>query len=744
MTSFKIKSLLLVVAAIAVGMLLLTRPVSRPASAQIPLPGAPPGRSLLNQKLVWAHCMVSYPLDLDLLYHYKPQGYAEMYPLYQEQGLMQRTGLPWQATDIEAAKAAGVDGFALDIFTNAQDAAPSLEAADRLGGFLIAPCIDTSTASNKVGDAFRAVDQYCHLAASHPSAARVDGKFLIFTYGTEQIKPGDWQWVRNRLLQAGDSTYWIAAVDLGTSAQQANGFPESTVTQYSDLFEGGYIFGPSGSYFSNLVTLFGSEHKPFIGGMMPGYYRAGAGNWDSNGTGQYRYQWQKHLDSGVPWVTITTWNDFQEDTDITPSSDWSFTRANLTRWYSAKFKGLPEPWTRPQLYISTPKTVYPNQTARAEALVLNPLKHAVTASVQFYDAGKQPVGEPVSATIPAETAETATKLLPMSAFHAGSFLRAHARIEEGGRPVVSVVSPPVLVLDPEAQPGYPVVYYSVPADHVLPDPVTLVSENGELTYRYPARVQRRFAEVLHNTALMKNSMRGRTISLRLPAQPDYGSPVQVTSWGFDLARVTDDQFRVGYSDPIYIPPPSSLSLKEKYDFDEGSGNEIKDQSPFHQNSKLIDVGWTQPGYHNSPACVYFNGHSSRINMTVGQTPAGPVSWKLAVRPSAYGGVLYADIGGFIVSLGKDGKVQYSRHTHTQFVTAYGGTPLPVGQWSVVQCTWDGTTSRIFVNGKLDGQTACPPGFGSSQRALGCNPFGSSSDYYNGDMDDFELSTEISK
>lgn len=123
---------------------------------------------------------------------------------------------------------------------------------------------------------------------------------------------------------------------------------------------------------------------------------------------------------------------------------------------------------------------------------------------------------------------------------------------------------------------------------------------------------------------------------------------------------------------------------------------------------------------------------------LGLTPPGPLSIKITVRPRAYGGYFFCDAGGMWMTTTPDGKPQFVRLSPAGWATATGKTPLPLNAWTPLEFTWDGATLKLFVNGHLDGEAPCGPKFGSWRRALGCNPFGSGSAYYDGDIDNFEM------
>ena len=53
----------------------------------------------------------------------------------------------------------------------------------------------------------------------------------------------------------------------------------------------------------------------------------------------YRHRWGEALKSGYPFIIIPTWNDWMEGTIIEPSVEFGTKYVEITREYSAKFKG---------------------------------------------------------------------------------------------------------------------------------------------------------------------------------------------------------------------------------------------------------------------------------------------------------------------------------------------------------------------------------------------------------------------
>ena len=711
-----------------------------PARAQAVLPRVPDAtvQASPDRPMVWVHSMTCFPLDLKWL----PAGYGANAPLEQEQGLEERTGAGWAATDIQDAKAAGIDGFSVDVFTG--NDRNYLVEADRVGGFLVAPCLDLSMVPDdrKEAEAVRVIEQNCRVAQGHPSAARVGAANVVFLYGTGMLAPEAWVRVRDKVRADGFPSYFVAAVEAGGDLSVAARFPAAVMARYLPPFEAAYSFGSTGPWWAETSALVRDAGKKWAGGMMPGYDREtpNGGYSDARATAAYREEWHRHLESGPAWACVSTWNDLAENTGLLPGSDWNVTRADLTRWFAAKFKKENVGWDRPRLYVTTPKMVYRGRPYPAEGLALNALARPVRVTTEIRDGAGRLVGVPVTVLVPPGSDGAATATVKLSAFPAGHFLRARATLRDGGgRVLASVLSAPILVLDEAAQPGYRTTYYSVPADKALSGAVRLTSSAApsgrSVRVVPPPGAPVRFAEVLHNGALARNFFRTPG-AVALPRRDAGGGTVGLTAWGFTMGRVTDGAFRVGYSDPVYTAPVGDVSLWESFKFDEGAGVLARDSSVHGKVGRLQDVLWATPGVGGAGTCVRFNGTTSRVLLDDARTPTGPFFLTLAVRPAKLGGFLYGDGGGLICALRPDGTLNFSLLTKEGWRPVAGKTALKIGEWAHLGFTNDGRTSRIFVNGRLDAEAPSGPLNDSGSPMIGGNPYGG--DAYAGDLDDFTL------
>ncbi len=512
------------------------------------------GKSFLSfqEKRVWAHAIFQGLPDCNL-----PNGpYGALYPLE----LTPSCSSPSRGISIiTRLQAAGIDGLTIDIF-GGQDVSWMnywLQPANGTG-IVVAPNLDGIGSED---EAFNLVQGYAALASSNSSAARENGKLVIFTTSTPNLSPASWQNVRNRLSNAGIDTLFLASIN--GSLSQYNYFPSSNISEYFPAFDAGFVFDDTYmKYWNDIVALFQSYNYPFAGGLMPGYDREtpNGGEVDPQATGLYRQGWQANIDAGVQWTHIATWSDLVEHTGIRPTSDWNSTLSDITAWYAAVLKGQPSPISQPQLYITTPQQVHINQTAPAEALVLNPTANTLTVQIQLFDGNKQAVSQVVSATVgPGQSAAATIPVNPTS-LPAKRFLRAHASMLNGQQVVQQVVGAPILIYNAGVKTNLRSLYYSIPAQHALPGRVHLSLSGNPVTGTVaanitpPSGINVRFAEVLQNTWEVKNLFNQAPYTTQVPltsGTPTVENVITDDPSGFYMARVIDEQERVGYSDPIY-------------------------------------------------------------------------------------------------------------------------------------------------------------------------------------------------
>ncbi len=207
---------------------------------------------------------------------------------------------------------------------------------------------------------------------------------------------------------------------------------------------------------------------------------------------------------------------------------------------------------------------------RAEGLILNSSSSTMTVKIQLVDGNGNAYSDVLSATAPPSStgAVTIPDNLTVNSFPARRFLRAKATMyDSAGKVVQRVTSAPILVYASNEVPELlgRTLYYSIPAAKALPGTVQLtlsgspVSSSGgaKATVTPPEGTAVRFTEVLQNTRQVKNMFNQAPFTTPIPLTNGGAQAISTSPSGFYMARVIDEQERVGYSNPIYVGPNST-------------------------------------------------------------------------------------------------------------------------------------------------------------------------------------------
>jgi hypothetical protein len=186
-------------------------------------------------------------------------------------------------------------------------------------------------------------------------------------------------------------------------------------------------------------------------------------------------------------------------------------------------------------------------------------------------------------------------------------------------------------------------------------------------------------------------------------------------------------------------------LVAAYSFDEGSGTSVGDASGNGNVGVVQGATWSSAGKFGG--ALAFDGSSSRVrvpdsaslDVTSGLTAeawvfpaAAQTGWRTVVQKEVDSYLLHASSG--VGGLRPAGGATFG----SQVPTVFGPSALPVGVWSHLAVTYDGSQLRLFVNGT---QVASAPQTGSIATSTGPlwvggnSPYG---EYFNGRIDDVRV------
>lgn len=537
-------------------------------------------QAVLGQKRTWAHHI---PQGLADYSDMSPTGdgsvnsYGELYPLDLVEGGWTTPNRPEH--HVPRAMQAGITGVQILQFSSNKGsdfvdewmdlADPLYNDSDPNNNFLIAPCLEIDTED----DVVRMVQQYAAVANGRPSAARIDGKYVIYVYGTLTLTPAQWSSARSRLASAGVQTFFVAEMVSAASQYNWTFAGKSRLVPYitpTPCMDAWFMFEERPDLFWQEVIDFVNQYNlTYAGGMMPGYDRENMGSsggyTSSEGTARYRRMSKLYDGSGVTWNNAITWGDLMEHSEVRATSDWNKTRADITAFYDARLRGISYPRPQAELYVTTSKYAYVGDVFGAEAMVLNASSVSVTVKVQLYDQNNQAYGAVASQTVAAHDSGDATtsQSLKAASGDSGKWFRAKAQLfTMGGELLQEVMSAPLCVYAAGSQPSPNLrrIYYSIPSYAALPSgkpSLTIsgspVTGNRTATVTAPQGTQVRFSEVLQNTRQVGNGFAQSPYNVTVPmgSRNVATGTISASANGFYVARVIDEQERVGYSDPLH-------------------------------------------------------------------------------------------------------------------------------------------------------------------------------------------------
>lgn len=351
------------------------------ATPTLPLAFDMPSTSTLraSPKKVFAHYVPSLPVSIDnkeggrdyyAVNYVAPGGEGGKHRPYggflrdRPQVRPVRSG-DWMTADmreeVRTAIAAGIDGFTVDLLSlpghgrPAEDVERLLKAAHDVDpGFSIVLMPDmTAGWRNSTPDQLAT---YIARLATFPAAMRTpDGRLVVAPY-TAEMKSADW-WKSFISALAGHS--------LGTAFVPVFQDERPQLAAFSSFSYGMGNWGardPKGNTpnttdprsYTARARAVAALGKVWMAPVSIQDERPRSGKlWEAGNSENLRNSWQIAVDSGAPWVQLTTWNDYTEGSAFAPSAYNGVSWLDLNSYYVAWFKTGVEPAVvRDVLYLS--------------------------------------------------------------------------------------------------------------------------------------------------------------------------------------------------------------------------------------------------------------------------------------------------------------------------------------------------------------------------------------------------------
>lgn len=333
-----------------------------PAPSETPVPS--------TGKLVFAHYFPPYPMSFDNAApasdyysrnYLKATGergkYAAVGGLLRDRPIARvRQGSDWKLEDmkseVRAAMAAGIDGFAVDILnTSGQNwdrTVLLMQAAAAVSpSFKIMLQPDTTASAGRSTPAALAA-ALAKLGSSKSAYRLKDGRLVISPFAAEKNPPAYWRDV----LQALKSKHHTPAAFLPLFLNA------SKMKKYASL---SYGFGNWGVRDPRAIAAApnwaSQAHKLGKLWMQPVSVQDVRPNQkifdEAGNTEALRASWTKAISTKADMVLLTTWNDYSESTSFAPSANHGYSFLDISKYYVDRFKSGRSPEIRGDaLYIT--------------------------------------------------------------------------------------------------------------------------------------------------------------------------------------------------------------------------------------------------------------------------------------------------------------------------------------------------------------------------------------------------------
>lgn len=240
---------------------------------------------------------------------------------------------------VTQAQSAGIDGFELNWWGPGNPTDSNLQTLLSVAGahgFKVTADFDlNSPFVHNPGDATNVLS-YLKRYFGDSSWLRWNGKPVVVFYGNRRFDVGTWAAIRNQ-VDPDHQAIWIG---------------EGDVFSYLSVFDGIHPYSiawspnPSGQLASYAKRARSYPGKLWMATVMPGYddTRLGRPNGfavDRQDGAYYTHVWQGAIATHPDLISITSWNEWLEGTQIEPSRSYGDRYLQLTRQMSDQYKAIP-------------------------------------------------------------------------------------------------------------------------------------------------------------------------------------------------------------------------------------------------------------------------------------------------------------------------------------------------------------------------------------------------------------------
>ena len=362
---------ILVVAATLAAPINSTSPADAATTSAVTVPAPPFGTPPASARKVYAHYLPPFPISID---NQAPATdyYARNYLTVNGEGgrhasyggfLRDRPApqAPLSGTDyrlqnlrteVRQAKAAGIDGFTLNIMStsgsNWTQSLNLMRAAQEVGGFKIVPNVDAAagiSSQTPTAIAAKLAELY-----KYSSAEVIGGEKVLSSFAADRKTPTWWKAMVTALENTHRVPIKFIAVFLNAS--------DANMKAYAPF---SYGFGNWGARAAASVkrspNLAAQAHAHGRKWMEPVVFQdarhqsrtyAEAGNTETG-----RTTWRKAILDGADFVQMVTWNDYTEASHMAPSRAHGSVLLDISNYYINRFKrGVATAITSDHIYLT--------------------------------------------------------------------------------------------------------------------------------------------------------------------------------------------------------------------------------------------------------------------------------------------------------------------------------------------------------------------------------------------------------
>ncbi len=504
--------------------------------------------------------------------------------------------------------------------------------------------------------------------------------------------------------------------------------------------------------------------KIYGAGIQPGYYSARTAQRNfisSRGTETLRKGFDAALAAKPDFLHVKTWNDWVEATSVEPSYSHTHALLDIISRFADQLGGSPFPASdQPGIVASYRKNAFPGEDLNIEILNLpvTPSFGPLGGKVTVRRADGTVLGEKTFKDLDGKSLAAVNLSFPIPAESGRDMLSVEVaatakRSDETFQRVYKSLPPVPVVLDSGKA---DMVEFKVPLHRLNPKAEARLrvdgqtpTPGGELA---APRVRSLTVEVTDGPKVAGVAYLKDGFIINDPDPASAKAPM-IDNWPSDPtyrgmsdgrdyygALVAFEDGSIAYSDGAWVGDPSAQKIWSDYQFEE------EDKYSRYKTGKLADAFRDLNGRFNGTLAstgtnkskpkwkniapqfdiLEFDGKGGVVTFPPDATPTGPMTVEILIRPVEKDREqeIFLQRGATIsLRLKKDGKLAARRLDQDRaFREAVSESPVSTGNWHHITATYDMKNLRLYVDGKLAGETPAT-GLRSSENVLLGGPVG---------------------